>query len=142
MSSKSEIRLLAEIDPGRVDRMRELEEKVAGGQFARYSERLRVFQENGPDAMGAVDRKALLGDNDKPRPFTRPAWFQSPTKRYGCVPIDEVVAWSKTTRGGKKEDRQENLFGGMNDGCMRWGLCETSPDEEATATDARAKEKG
>jgi len=39
------------------------------------------------------------------------------------MPIDEVVEWSRTARGGK----QFELFQATESdaGCMRWGLCET-----------------
>ena len=52
--------------------------------------------------------------------------------RVGNWPIDRVVEWSRTTRGGKKEDKQIELFAGMNDGCMRWGLCEGLADDDNT----------
>lgn len=35
-------------------------------------------------------------------------------------PIDEVVAWSRTARGG----RQLTLIDEPLGGCARWGLCE------------------
>lgn len=128
MSSKSEIRLMADMDPARIDRIRELEAAVTEGQHARYSARLRVFQDDGAEALNARDRKALLNEDGSVRPFIPPAWFQAPTSRYGTWPIDRVVAWSRTLRGGKVEDRQKELFADMNPGCMRWGLCETAID--------------
>lgn len=101
-SSKSEIRLLASSDPRRVVRLRVLESEVT---------------------MIAAVRALRAGktlDN-------APAWFQAPLGRTGaCWPIDKVVAWSKTIRGGKEEDRQELLFANENDGCMRWGMCESA----------------
>lgn len=36
------------------------------------------------------------------------------------VPIDEIVKWARTDRGG----RQYALFEDTDDGCVRWGLCE------------------
>jgi len=36
-----------------------------------------------------------------------------------AVPIDEVVKWARTSRGG----RQFNLFG-REEGCALWGMCE------------------
>jgi 3'-phosphoadenosine 5'-phosphosulfate sulfotransferase (PAPS reductase)/FAD synthetase len=103
---KSEIRLIADKDPARIVRLRLLEDQVAVAAEAR------------------AERDG--------REFTRPAWFQNPVsrsvdgKRDGlCWPIEKVVEWSRTVRGGSEEDRQENLFASMNDGCMRWGLCDT-----------------
>lgn len=62
-----------------------------------------------------------------------PYFFQSPLKEEGgkCWPIDRVVEWSRTRFGGRVEDRQMDLltFGGINDGCMRWGMCETAPSK-------------
>lgn len=40
-----------------------------------------------------------------------------------CIPIRKMVAWARTTRGGKELDRQASLPG-LNDGCMRWGMCD------------------
>jgi 3'-phosphoadenosine 5'-phosphosulfate sulfotransferase (PAPS reductase)/FAD synthetase len=40
-------------------------------------------------------------------------------------PIDSVMEWAKTGRGG----RQYELFAsGRDEGCMRWGLCNTARD--------------
>jgi hypothetical protein len=39
------------------------------------------------------------------------------------------VAWSRTLHGGRVEDRQIELFVQADEGCMRWGLCETGGDE-------------
>lgn len=108
MASKSEIRLIAERDPDRIVRLRVLEQQVG-------------------DAAEA--RAARKGEALK----SRPAWFQAPIGGDGlCWPIDRVVKWSRTVRGGREEDRQEDLFGGMNDGCMRWGLCEPVRDGEVS----------
>ena len=56
-----------------------------------------------------------------------PSFFQRARKdRHGgspSVPIREHVAWSKTAHGSDEEDRQLG-FQGMNDGCLRWGLCD------------------
>lgn len=43
-------------------------------------------------------------------------------------PIDRVVDWSRTRRGGRVEDHQMELFSAADEGCMRWGLCETDVD--------------
>lgn len=109
---KSEIRFIADKDPARIVRLKVLEEDVAKKAVAR-----------------AQARGTTLAN--------KPTWFQNPTSRVGadghragdCWPIDKVVEWSRTIRGGAEEDKQELLFAGMNDGCMRWGLCETGTSQ-------------
>lgn len=73
--------------------------------------RLRVLEEQVGNA--AEERAKRDG-----REIHRPTWFQN-------WPIDKAVKWSRTIRGGSEEDRQELLFASHNDGCMRWGLCDT-----------------
>lgn len=107
---KSEIRLIAETDPKRIVRLRVLESQV------------------GEDAI----RRAQRDERELER---TPTWFQNrlstrlPSgKRDGsCWPIDRVVSWSRTRHGGKEAgmDPDEFLLSGRQDGCMRWGLCET-----------------
>lgn len=100
---KGEIRLLAEIDPARVDHIRALEAEVTARTRARYEARGEQL------------------------PYVR-AFFQSPMPdragAYPPLPIDEMVRWSKTSRGG----RQYQLFDTRppDEGCMRWGLCESA----------------
>lgn len=102
MSRKSEVRLVAEHDPGRIIQIRKLEREL--------TEQLR-------------DRCAETGEEQRWPELT---FFQGPnsaSRQDGQTwPIDKVVAWSRTGRGGKEEDRQESLFAGY-EGCMRWGLC-------------------
>ena len=104
-AAKPEIRFMAEVDPARVDRIRALETTVTARRSERRAAKGQVelgpaswFNEKHPDAAG----------------------------NYLPVPIDQAVAWSKTSRGGK----QFQLFDDRdpNDGCMRWGMCETEPD--------------
>lgn len=100
---KAEIRLVADSDPARIDRIRELERLLTLGAQARAEKRGEVL------------------DN-------LPAWFQAKTGGGGkCWPIDKVVEWSRTDRGG----RQFELFASTasDAGCMRWGLCETQSSE-------------
>lgn len=99
---KEEVRLISSIDPERIKQIRELERLV--------TLRARERAEGSEDSI-----------NDR-------AWFQAKNGTTGEVwPIDRVVEWSKTSRGG----RQFELFtaGEKDAGCMRWGLCETNPDE-------------
>lgn len=115
---KSEIRFMADDDPERIELLRELE--------------LDVFDL-------ARDRATARGEEVA----SPPSWFQAPIGGGGeCWSIDRVVEWSRTLRGGKVEDRRLELFAGMNDGCMRWGLCETSAPEDAALTGAAPTTKG
>ena len=95
---KSEIRLISDKDPDRIVRLRVLEERV--GVAAR--------------ARAAAKGQTLVSD---------PAWFQAPLGDSGAAwPIDKVVEWSRTARGG----RQLELFSPQHEeGCVRWGLCDT-----------------
>lgn len=108
---KDEIRFIADTDPERIDRIRELERKVAEGAAARAAAKGQVAQEP-------------------------PAFFQA-KERGGEAshwPIDKVVQWSRTSRGGK----QVELFAAAphEQGCTRWGLCET-PGEEGSENEDR-----
>mgnify|MGYP006274940077 CR=1 FL=1 len=101
---KEEVRLIAAIDPDRISRIRTLEAQVAEKAHARAA------------------AKGETLEND-------PAWFQAKNGGTGeCWPIDRVVEWSRTSRGG----RQFELFtaGERDAGCMRWGLCETNVKEK------------
>lgn len=134
MSRKDEIRMIADKDPGRIRRLRVLEEDVGEATLARWNRDRAMWLWPTPlrpppslDKAGASVRlagweaeRARLFE----RPFTRSSWFQAPTRRFGTMPIHEVVQWSRTSRGG----RQWELFapGPNEDGCMRWGMCETS----------------
>lgn len=130
-SNKGEIRKIAEIDPARIDEIRALEAEVSQLARARYDARLAKFHEGGVDALTKRDQELLFDDDGAIKPFSPPAFFQSPLKEEGgkCWPIDRVVEWSRTKFGGRELDQQMDLlaFGGINDGCMRWGLCETAP---------------
>jgi len=111
-SRKSEIRQVADLDPGQIDRLERLEAEVG----VKATER-------------RVAKGLPLAD------YSPPTFFQDPIRRTnpttgevarGCVPIREVVEWSRTAHGGK----QAELFAPpYDDGCMRWGMCETQPPE-------------
>lgn len=108
MSRKAEVRMIADLDPARIDLIRDLEAEVKVIADARYAER--------------GESLASLGYDD-------PAWFQAAIGRKGMWPIDRVVEWSRTKRGGKEPE----LFAAdpADAGCMRWGMCDTpaSSDE-------------
>jgi len=86
-ANKREIRLVAEIDPLRIQRIRDLESYV---------------QER---STGVPTMFTLRPDGTKHVP----------------AGIDKIVAWARSNAP------EASMF---DDGCMRWGLCETEPDEE------------
>lgn len=99
---KAEIRATADRFPERIDLIRELEACVQ-----------------------RIAAKRLAGQQIKNPHYKPPGWFQGPVRsdadRGGCWPIDDVVAWSRTKRGGKELE----LFAPTESaGCLRWGLCE------------------
>lgn len=98
---KAEIKLLADIDPGRIDQLRKLERSV-----------------------GDVWHAKVAARGETPR-MTGPTWFQGRGTSAGVMPIDAVVAWAQTE---KPADPQADMFAAdpRDAGCMRWGMCETS----------------
>lgn len=100
MARKAEVRLVAEQDPGRIDEIRELEQDLTAQLKARCAE------------SGEEQRWPEL------------TFFQGPNagSRVGgqTWPIDKVVEWSRTSRGGRQ---LELLAPDGESGCMRWGLC-------------------
>lgn len=150
---KEEIRLIAEVDYGRIVRIRQIEARTHEAARTRWEARRDAWRELPIDER--VNRRApsipLLprglrrvrgskpislgvspdssGAGRPPKAYRRPAFFQSALREEGgaCWPIDRVVEWSRTLRGGRVENKQAELFAGINDGCMRWGLCETEP---------------
>lgn len=71
----------------------------------------------------------LVGECAKVRGARDRALFQSPVPQptddgitYPCMPIAKVLEWARTAHGG----RQMRLGAwGKEDGCVRWGMCET-----------------
>lgn len=133
---KAEIRLIADLDPARIERLRVLEREVATAAEQRY-ERDRARWLESPDPEPAADSPAHDRWEKKKarlmRPFAPPAWFQSwgpsqlATKADDfcpALPIDDAVAWSRTAFGGS----QFEMFAptAADTGCVRWGLCEAT----------------
>ena len=101
---KEEIRLLAEHSPDRIREIRELEAEVTRSRAARNAEQPGRYASD----VGT--------------------YFQGRTYRSGFVPIDDVVAWAQTDRGGRQLPLLPPVPTG---GCMRWGLCDPpTPIEE------------
>jgi 3'-phosphoadenosine 5'-phosphosulfate sulfotransferase (PAPS reductase)/FAD synthetase len=124
---KAELRLVAEIDPDRIDRLRTLEADVTTTQRDRYA-RDRAAWLATPDPEPEPGTPAHTRWTQKRdrliKPFAAPSFFLARRSEDGdrFLPIDEAVAWARTARGG----RQVELFAPTNadTGCMRWGMCE------------------
>lgn len=110
---KSEIRLVAETDPGRIVRLKVLETEVAA----------------------AAQQRA---ERDGRQLKNLPTWYQNPTSSRtadgrhdgACWPIERVVEWSRSAPRGSLRSKDEFLFAAHLDGCMRWGLCDTGAAEQ------------
>ena len=105
-SSKEEIRLVALHAPERIALIRELEGVVRAGCERKIAER-------GEEVEGEL-----------------PTFFRG-KGAVGPMPIDDVVRWSQTSRGGKQFELFTPDYGDV--GCVRWGLCETTPDDKENA---------
>lgn len=105
---KAEIRLLATIDPTRIDTIRTLESETQVSSAARREAAGKTEIGNPPTFFHGHQKTT----DGTPRPHT---------------PIDTVVAWSRTDRGGG----QYLLLDTTPEGCVRWGLCETVTGEAA-----------
>jgi 3'-phosphoadenosine 5'-phosphosulfate sulfotransferase (PAPS reductase)/FAD synthetase len=102
-ANKEEVRLVAEYAPERIAVIRDLE---------RECEALRV--ERNAVTPGRYGHAVA-------------SYFQTRAPNAGPMHIDDVVAWSKTTHGG----RQLPLLGPAPDGgCFRWGMCEPPTTEK------------
>ncbi len=132
-SNKGEVRMVADLTPWKIDEIRELELEINTKAKARYDVRIAKFVAGGAEALTKRERGLLLNKDGTIKPFTPTHFFQSPMKDEDekSWPIDRVVEWSRTKFGGRVNDAQMDLlsFGGVNDGCMRWGMCETSPTQ-------------
>jgi 3'-phosphoadenosine 5'-phosphosulfate sulfotransferase (PAPS reductase)/FAD synthetase len=107
MADKSEVRLVADHAPDRIAEIRELEHLVSAERARRNVETPGRYS------------------------YPQGSFFLKMTGRSdgGAAPmtIDEVVAWSRTERGG----RQLPMFPPVPDGgCFRWGLCEAPERRE------------
>ena len=112
-SRKREIRRVSELTSWRIDQIRELEAELGDGAELRM------------EADGKFRN--------------RPTFFHPKghdPSRNDFVPIDRVVAWSKTAYGGK----QLLLLDTEPAGCVRWGLCEGAPAEAPPANDWQCSE--
>ena len=108
---KSEIRRIAANDPERIQILGDLEKDIHRLRVEKIRDKGDVFDET----------KSTTG------------WFQSPSGRRDTVtgkrsgmawPIDRVVEWARTKRGGRQFELFDALPG--EQGCVRWGMCDTS----------------
>lgn len=113
MSGKSELRQLAK-DEDRVRVMERLEEIV--GILATERKRRQLAEADRLDELSA---------------FSVPSFFQASrrsgeTQQFACVSIRRHLRWAQTERGGRAldESHRQQLLAGMDDGCLRWGMCE------------------
>lgn len=99
---KSELRMVADETPERIDEIRQLEVELHARMEAKKE---------------ASDEYRARAEEKRYRP---PTFFNGAAS---MTPIDEAVAWSRTAYGG----RQVELFHVMpeDSGCLRWGLCDT-----------------
>ena len=118
MASKEDVRLVAEHSPERIAEIRELEQHVTAERIRRNAEHRAAWE-----ARQQVSEPQAVYE---PR-YSHPAasFFLKAANRdtpgAPIMTIDEVVAWSRTERGG----RQLPMFPPVPDGgCFRWGLCE------------------
>ena len=105
---KDEVLLISKESPERIERIRVMEKTVAEARARRVAERGEPEEDQGPSFFGL--------------------WSPALGKRVSA-PIDEVIEWSKTTHGGVNYALFEP--GPEDEGCMRWGLCDTSPEKGA-----------
>lgn len=102
-ANKEQVRLLAEYSPSRVDEIRALESEV-----------IELRRQRNEETPGRY--KHMAG-----------SFFQSNAGRDGFTPIDDVVAWSRTDRGGRQLPL---LPPAPKDGCLLWGACEPPTDND------------
>ena len=89
---KSEIRLVASVDPGRIDLIRQLEAEVAEAACLRYAKKGQSFESLGYSVPSffALKKYVMVGGKR--------------VRKNVCCPVDEVVEWSRTARGGKQRE--------------------------------------
>lgn len=79
----------------------------------------------GEERIAVIERFEAIMEELKPD--KTPRFFRAPSVlRDGGdgATIRRVIEWSKTARGGRELDRQATLPG-FNDGCLRWGMCDS-----------------
>ena len=142
-ASKEEIELTAEHFPERIDLIRELEHEAEAMRVERNAEtpdryahaEATYFQEKMVERYvrlrtwvkadgGGQKAKAPLSATQGPPPdgvTDEGSWRDVRTPVYKAMHIDDIISWSRTSRGGRqlKVIREEPVGG-----CYRWGMCE------------------
>ena len=120
MSGKRDLKLLNEARIRVIERMEAIVHQLAG---ERAAERGGLGLNPHSDMSFHVQRGAAW---ESPALFQAPSSvFRTEAREWPCVSIRRMVEWGHTTRGGREPDRQITMPG-MNDGCLRWGLCDLS----------------
>lgn len=94
------------------------------GNLARDSRRVEAIRK----LETLVQRRARQRDEARgmEKNANPPTMFQQSLRRPDgtrpCVPIDDVLAWASTKRGGRQ--MSFNVSWGQESGCVRWGMCE------------------
>jgi 3'-phosphoadenosine 5'-phosphosulfate sulfotransferase (PAPS reductase)/FAD synthetase len=107
---KSDIRLVADTDPERIDAIRSLENEVT--ESARVRANAAGVELDWPRSLFSLREGTKTADEDtgELRRHHRP------------MDIDEAVAWARTER---PPHPQLELFADPNSSCGEWGFCET-----------------
>lgn len=127
-ANKDDLRVLADHGGARLEVLRRLELLVS--EKAQVRKEARV-------ARGEADRKVMpplcwfmVRD-----PLMREKWkaeqggIESDETMHLCVPVDQVLAWARTRRGGLQMDLEAFGAPDRDWACSRWGYCETRPKE-------------
>lgn len=115
---KSEVRQVAETDPARIDLIEMLE-----AELTRKADREHLKKNLGLP----MEKRSVCSSSSSRTFFTwKDHWHKDPR-----APIRQFVEWASTSRGGKeREDFDPDAL--AREGCMRWGLCATEPEEPQT----------
>jgi len=116
-ASKAEIALVARLDPARIDRIRQLEADTGNLMFVIEEPKTRCATCKGKKTRRAFRR--VLAARGRMAPCDACKGTGRTPRLLVPYPIDEIVKWAKTERGG----RRLALFPEPR-GCARWGLCE------------------
>lgn len=110
-AGKAELELLGRLDPERVARVRDLEAATGGTMFVRDRRTEKKHEIKRLMACGLTETEA----KEQAGPSVVP------------IGIDDVIAWARTSHGGK-----QIALVRTPSGCMRWGTCEAAPTAEAS----------
>ncbi len=138
-AQKEEVRLIAEFAPWRIDELRAIEAGVADERARRNAEHkaaaiaagtyVEPYEEMVLDEDTGIVGPVMRGYKPRYAHLTG-TFFQGRGEdgENGMMAIDNVVAWSKTSRGG----RQLPLLPPVPEGgCVQYGLCEPPTKEVA-----------